>query len=62
MPGDFVRVHKSFAVNAAHVTAIGPRPGGRRVVSLSNGSSAPVGRAYEAALTRWTAAAPVAAS
>ncbi len=54
LPGDFVRVHKSFAVNAAHVTTIGPRPGGRRAVSLSDGSSAPVGRAYETALGRWT--------
>lgn len=54
LPGDFVRVHKSWAVNAEHVVMVGPRPGGRKAVTLSNGAQAPVGRAYLAALDRFT--------
>ncbi|HYE41766.1 MAG TPA: LytTR family DNA-binding domain-containing protein, partial [Caulobacteraceae bacterium] len=53
LPGEFVRVHKSWAVNADHVTAIGPRPGGGRGVTLSDGSLVPVGRAWTAALARF---------
>lgn len=52
LPGEFLRVHKSWAVNLAHVRAIGPRPGGRRAVTLSDGTLAPVGRTYLAALER----------
>lgn len=53
LPGDFVRVHKSWAVNAAHIAAIGPGPGGRRTVTLADGSTVPVGRAFAAALERF---------
>ena len=53
LPGDFVRVHKSYAVNAERVSAVGPRPGGRRAVTLSDGAVVPVGRTYEAALARF---------
>lgn len=53
LPGDFVRVHKSHAVNAEAVTAVGPRPGGRRAVTLSDGSVIPVGRTFEPALARF---------
>lgn len=52
LPGDFVRIHKSHAVNADHVVTIGPRPGGRRAVTLTDGTVAPVGRTYEPALAR----------
>lgn len=62
LPGAFVRVHKSWAVNAAHVTLVGPRPGGRRAVTLSDGTQVPVGRAFAAAAAVLTAAPAVAAS
>lgn len=46
LPERFVRVHKSYAVNRAHVASIGPRAGGGRVLRLSEGSEVPVGRSY----------------
>jgi len=55
LPGEFVRVHKSWAVNAAHVASIGPAPGGRRAVTLDDGSVVPVGRAYAGAAERLSA-------
>jgi two-component system response regulator LytT len=42
----FVRVHKSYLVNAAAVAAVAPRQGGGRVLHLSDGSELPVGRSY----------------
>jgi len=57
LPGDLVRVHKSWAVNAEHVVAVGPRPGGRRAVTLTDGSVVPVGRTYAEAAQRLTAPA-----
>jgi DNA-binding LytR/AlgR family response regulator len=42
----FVRIHKSYAVNAGHVAALAPRPGGGRLVTLADGTVLPVGRAY----------------
>jgi DNA-binding LytR/AlgR family response regulator len=42
----FVRIHKSFAVNRAHVTALAPRPGGGKQLTLADGTILPVGRAY----------------
>jgi len=60
LPGDFVRVHKSWAVNAVHVRTIGPRPGGRRAVTLSDGSIVPVGRTFAGALKRFTPPGPAA--
>jgi hypothetical protein len=42
----FVRIHKSYSVNAAHVAALGPRPGGGKQVTLADGTDLPVGRAY----------------
>jgi len=53
LPGRFERVHKSHAVNRAHVTTIMPKPGGGRLLLLSDGSSVPVGRSYEAAVAVW---------
>ena len=53
LPGEFVRVHKSWAVNADHVAMVGPRPGGRRAVTLSDGAVVPVGRAYAEAVARF---------
>ncbi len=46
LPDRFVRVHKSYAVNRLHVASRAPRPGGGRVLNLSDGSSVPVGRSY----------------
>ncbi|HEX8261664.1 MAG TPA: LytTR family DNA-binding domain-containing protein, partial [Allosphingosinicella sp.] len=42
----FVRIHKSYSVNAAQVAALGPRPGGGRQLTLADGTILPVGRAY----------------
>jgi len=53
LPDRFVRVHKSYAVNRAHVTSAAPRPGGGRSLSLSEGSTVPVGRSYEGSVARW---------
>lgn len=50
LPARFVRVHKSHAVNRAHVTTIAPKPGGGKLLRLSDGSEIPVGRSYEAAV------------
>jgi DNA-binding LytR/AlgR family response regulator len=54
LPPRFVRVHKSHAVNRAHVIAVAPRPGGGRLLKLSDGSSVPVGRSYGPAVAEWT--------
>lgn len=56
LPGPFVRVHKSHAVNRAHVTALAPRPGGGRDLALSDGSRIPVGRSYRDAVAAWSSA------
>lgn len=51
LPPRFLRVHKSYAVNRARVTAVSPRPGGGRELVMSDGVRVPVGRSYaEAAL------------
>jgi len=36
-PHQFVRIHRSHAVNWGHVTALAPEPGGRLVVELRDG-------------------------
>lgn len=54
LPERFVRVHKSHAVNRAHVVAIAARPGGGRELKLSDGSVVPVGRHYGAAVARFS--------
>jgi DNA-binding LytR/AlgR family response regulator len=46
LSGHFVRIHKSYSVNAAHVAALGPRPGGGKQLTLADGTILPVGRAY----------------
>lgn len=50
LPATFVRVHKSHAVNRAHVASVAPRASGGRQVLLDQGSAIPVGRSYAAAL------------
>lgn len=50
LPERFARVHKSYAVNRAHVIKAAPKPGGGRALELSDGSSIPVGRSYAAAV------------
>lgn len=47
----FVRIHKSYSVNAAHVAALGRRPGGGKQLTLSDGTILPVGRAYLGAVS-----------
>lgn len=51
LPQRFVRVHKSYAVNRAHVATIAARPGGGRMLKLSEGSEVPVGRSYAEQVT-----------
>lgn len=46
LPPRIVRVHKSYAVNRSHVLSVATRPGGGRLLMLSNGESIPVGRSY----------------
>jgi DNA-binding LytR/AlgR family response regulator len=52
LPDRFVRVHKSYAVNRPHVASIAPRPGGGRLLAMSDGAVVPVGRAYAEAVVR----------
>lgn len=58
LPARFVRVHKSHAVNRAHVTTIAPKPGGGRLLMMSDGSAVPVGRSYEASVAAAIAVSP----
>jgi hypothetical protein len=46
----FVRIHKSYSVNADRVTSLGPRPGGGKQLTLADGTILPVGRAYLGAI------------
>lgn len=62
LPPAFVRVHKSYVVNGAHVAAVSPRPGGGRMVTLTGGISVPVGRTYGDPVSAWTSAPPAACS
>lgn len=53
MPERIARVHKSYAVNRPHVASAAPRPGGGTLLTLSDGSEIPVGRAYAPAVAAW---------
>jgi DNA-binding LytR/AlgR family response regulator len=53
LPPRFMRVHKSHAVNRAHVAGAAPRPGGGTLLILSDGSEIPVGRTYARAVADW---------
>ena len=46
LPGRFLRVHKSYAVNLMRVASLVPRPGGGRLLRLDEGPQIPVGRSY----------------
>jgi DNA-binding LytR/AlgR family response regulator len=46
LPQCLVRVHKSYGVNPAEAQSVQPRPGGGRQISLSDGTTIPVGRSY----------------
>jgi len=49
----FVRVHKSYGVNRAHVTGAKTKPGGGRNLVLGHQATVPVGRSYGAAVAAW---------
>ncbi len=53
MSPQFVRVHKSYLVNREHVTGTRPRPGGGRILVLSDHTEVPIGRTYGAAIVAW---------
>jgi DNA-binding LytR/AlgR family response regulator len=53
LPPRFQRVHKSYAVNRSHVLSLAPRPGGGKLLKLSNGEQIPVGRSYGVAGLTW---------
>ena len=42
----FVRVHRSHAVNAAHITALAPLPRGEAELTLSSGAKVRVSRGF----------------
>lgn len=50
MSPQFLRVHKSYAVNREHVTGTRPRPGGGRILVLGDKTEVPIGRTYGAAI------------
>lgn len=54
LPDGFLRIHRSYIVNAAHIRTVGPRSGGGRSVTLIDGVTAPVGRTYAEAVRRWS--------
>lgn len=58
LPERFLRVHKSYIVNQAHVATLAPRPGGGRMLVLTDGSFVPIGRSYGSALAPWPTVAP----
>lgn len=49
----FVRVHRSYGVNRAHVTGAKAKPGGGRNLLLGDQATVPVGRSYGAAVAAW---------
>lgn len=49
----FVRVHKSYGVNRAHVTGAKTKPGGGRNLVLGHQAIVPIGRSYGAAVAAW---------
>lgn len=53
LPARFLRVHKSHAVNRAHVTGTAPRAGGGTMLTMSDGGEIPVGRSFATAVTAW---------
>lgn len=46
LPGDFLRIHKSYAVARHAIRAVEVRAGGGRQVRLTDGTTIPVGRRY----------------
>lgn len=58
LPPRFMRVHKSHAVNRAHVTGAAPRPGGGTLLTMSDGREIPVGRSYARSVTGWLRSSP----
>lgn len=58
LPPRFVRVHRSHAVNRAHVTGAAPRPGGGTLLVMSGGGVIPVGRAYARSVSEWLRPSP----
>ncbi len=54
----FVRVHKSHAVNLAHVASTAPREGGGKKLTMEGGSEVPVGRSFGEILGRLSMPTP----
>jgi DNA-binding LytR/AlgR family response regulator len=52
LPSDFVRCHRSYLVNLAHVTMLNASSGSRYALTLRDGSTVPVGRSQVGALRR----------
>ncbi len=50
LPGDFLRIHKSYAVARSAIRAVEVRRGGGRQVRLADGATIPVGRRFAGAL------------
>lgn len=46
LPADFVRVHRSHAVNATRIASVGPGPNRTRIAVLRDGATLPVGRTF----------------
>lgn len=46
----FIRIHKSYVANLLHVTMMSPRRNGGQLLTLSDGSTIPVGRTYTTAV------------
>ncbi len=49
----FVRVHKSYGVNRAHVTGAKAKPGGGRNLVLGQQTVIPIGRSYGKKVAAW---------
>jgi DNA-binding LytR/AlgR family response regulator len=51
-PAGFVRIHRSYVVNAAHVVELAPWTHGERTVRLADGASLVSSRSYRDEVAR----------
>ncbi|WP_206364472.1 LytR/AlgR family response regulator transcription factor [Sphingomonas pokkalii] len=61
LPSDFVRIHRSHAINVRHLHGTKAGPNGR-VAELSGAIVLPIGRAYASALRAFTSLGPASAA